>query len=81
MSKTPDFDRRRFCGVAAATVAAGPLGLLGFSRSVKAMTQPVTEGVQQTARDTAEIRPFPKLNVSESGAYRIAQAHQRDKVA
>jgi pimeloyl-ACP methyl ester carboxylesterase len=66
MSKTPDFDRRRFCGVAAATVAAGPLGLLGFSRSVKAMTQPVTEGVQQTARDTAEIRPFPKLNVPKA---------------
>jgi len=25
MSQTPDFDRRRFVGVAAATVAAGPL--------------------------------------------------------
>ncbi len=29
MSKKPDFDRRRFVGVAAATVAAGPFGLLG----------------------------------------------------
>jgi hypothetical protein len=66
ISKTPDFDRRRFCGVAAATAAAGPLGLLGFSRSVNAMTRPVTEGAQKAARDTAEIRPFPKLNVPEA---------------
>jgi len=30
LSKTPGLNRRRFCGAAAATVAAGPLGLPGL---------------------------------------------------
>src|ERR1041385_8394317 len=55
MPKSPDFDRRRFVGVAAATVAAGPLGLLG---RVNAMTQVVTDAAQPKGRAGTEIRPF-----------------------
>jgi pimeloyl-ACP methyl ester carboxylesterase len=55
MSKPPDFDRRRFVRVAAATVAAGPLGFFG---RVNTMTQAATEGAQQTSRSTPDIRPF-----------------------
>jgi hypothetical protein len=31
MKEAPGFNRRRFCGAAAATVAASPLGLFWFS--------------------------------------------------
>src|SRR6266516_8228107 len=55
MSKTPDFDRRRFVGVTAATVAAGPLGLLG---RVNAMTHAVTDVAQPKGRAGTEIRQF-----------------------
>src|SRR6266566_1465449 len=55
MSKKPDFDRRRFVGVAAATVAAGPLGLLG---RVNAMTQALTDVAQPTGSGQTEIQPF-----------------------
>ncbi len=55
MSKPPEFDRRRFVGVAAATVAAGPLGLLG---RVNAMTQALIEVAQPKGGGTADIRPF-----------------------
>src|SRR3989441_11673959 len=55
MSKPPDFDRRRFVGVAAATVAAGPLGLLG---RVNAMTHALTDVAQPTGSGGADIRPF-----------------------
>ena len=48
---TQDFSRRRFFTVAAATLAAGPLGLAGLSRRVEAMAQAVTEA-------GANIRPF-----------------------
>ncbi len=48
-------DRRRFVGVAAATVAAGPLELLG---RVNAMTQALTDVVQPTGSGQSEIRPF-----------------------
>src|SRR2546427_810138 len=58
MSKPPDVDRRRFVGVAAATVAAGPLGLFGFSRRVNAMTQALTDVAQPTGSDGTDIRPF-----------------------
>jgi pimeloyl-ACP methyl ester carboxylesterase len=58
MSKTPDFDRRRFVGLAAATVAADPLGLFGFSRRVNAMTQALTDVAQPTGSDGTDIRPF-----------------------
>ena len=52
MSNTPDFNRRRFRGAAAATVAAASLGLLTLSGRLEAMT------------DKSEIRPF-KVNVPE----------------
>src|SRR5712692_2008577 len=55
MSKLPDFDRRRFVGVAAATVAAGPLGLFG---RVNTMTQALTDVAQPTGSDGTDIRPF-----------------------
>ena len=52
MDKTPDFDRRQFVGAAAATVAAGPLGLLG---RVNAMTHAVTDVAQPKGRADAEL--------------------------
>src|ERR1041384_6754259 len=55
MPKSPGCERRRFVGVAAATVAAGPLGLLG---RVNAMTQAVTDVAQLKSRAGSEIRPF-----------------------
>src|SRR5881397_1927132 len=55
MSKQPDFNRRQFVGVAAATVAAGPLGLFG---RVNAMTQALTDVAQPTGSGQTEIRPF-----------------------
>jgi pimeloyl-ACP methyl ester carboxylesterase len=65
MSEPPDFDRRRFFGAAAATVAAGPLGLLTFSRRLEAMTDTLTKVARQTGKDTSDIRPF-KVNVPEA---------------
>src|SRR5437867_647615 len=56
MSKPHGFSRRRFCGVAAATVAAGPLGLQGFYRRFEAMTDVMTE--VETGSEKTEIRPF-----------------------
>src|SRR3989454_5149987 len=55
MSKPPDFDRRRFVGVAAATVAAGPLGL--FER-INTMTHAVTDIAQPKDGAGTEIRQF-----------------------
>jgi pimeloyl-ACP methyl ester carboxylesterase len=55
MSKKPDCDRRRFVGVAAATVAAGPLGLFG---RVNAMTEVLTDVAQPTGSGQTAIRPF-----------------------
>jgi len=55
MSKPPDVDRRRFVGVAAATVAAGPLGLLG---RVNAMTHALTDVARPTSSGATDIRPF-----------------------
>src|SRR6267143_5212768 len=54
----PDLDRRRFLGSAAATVAAGKLGVLGFSRRLEAMTQPITEVPVETSSVRSDIRPF-----------------------
>src|SRR6267143_5326947 len=53
----PDLDRRRFLGSAAATVAAGQVGVLAFSRRLEAMTQPITEVPVQTSV-RSDIRPF-----------------------
>jgi len=63
MQKTLGLDRRRFCGAAAATVAAGPLGLpsLFFSGRCNAMNS----AAQQTGSDKTAIRPF-HVNVPES---------------
>jgi hypothetical protein len=36
MSNTPDPNRRRFCSVATATIAAGPVGLVGLTRRLNA---------------------------------------------
>src|SRR5438094_10090177 len=55
MSTPHDFDRRRFVGVAAATVAAGPLGLL---ERVNTMTHAVTDVAQPKGRAGTEIRQF-----------------------
>jgi pimeloyl-ACP methyl ester carboxylesterase len=54
----PEVTRRRFFGLAAATVAAGPLDLLKLSERVEAMTDVMTGVAQRTGSDTAEIRPF-----------------------
>src|SRR5438876_10095819 len=55
MPQPPDFDRRRFVGVAAATVAAGPLGLL---ERINTMTHAVTDVAQLKRRAGTEIRRF-----------------------
>src|SRR4030088_1333537 len=55
MSKKPDFDRRRFVGVGAATVAGGPLVVCG---GVTAVTQALTDVAQPTGSGQTEIRPF-----------------------
>lgn len=64
MSKNAVLDRRRFCGTAAATVAAVPLGLAGFAERTNA-----TEASQQTASGRQSIRPyrvnFPGADVAE----------------
>jgi pimeloyl-ACP methyl ester carboxylesterase len=51
MSEATNLSRRRFFGIAAATLAAGPSGLLSLSRRVEAMTQATTEV-------GTKIRPF-----------------------
>jgi pimeloyl-ACP methyl ester carboxylesterase len=56
MPDTPDLDRRRFFATAAATAAAGQLGLLSFPRRIGAMTGVMTEVESGTAR--TDIRPF-----------------------
>jgi pimeloyl-ACP methyl ester carboxylesterase len=61
----PDFNRRRFFGAAAATVAAGPLGLLTFSRRLEGMTDTLTKVARQTGKDKSDIRPF-KVNIPEA---------------
>jgi len=58
MSNTPHVDRRHFVSVAAATVAAGPLGLAGLSRRLHAMTAPPTDVARPAATYTTDIRPF-----------------------
>src|SRR5215470_4116866 len=64
MSTTPGFTRRRF--VAAASFAAGSLGLLGFSRRGKAMTGVMTEVAPPKGSDKTAIRPFPRVNFPEA---------------
>jgi pimeloyl-ACP methyl ester carboxylesterase len=54
----PRFTRRRFCGVAAATVAAGRFDFDGISRSLIAMTDVMPEVAEERAGEPNEIRPF-----------------------
>jgi epoxide hydrolase-like protein len=56
MQKIPSLDRRRFCGAAATTVAAGSLSLSGllFSEGSTAMNAVP----QQNASGSAAVRPF-----------------------
>jgi pimeloyl-ACP methyl ester carboxylesterase len=68
MSEMPDFDRRRFCGAAAATVAAASLGLLTFPRRLEAMSETLTQ-------DKVDIRLF-RVNVPEE---QIADLRRRIK--
>jgi pimeloyl-ACP methyl ester carboxylesterase len=65
MSENPDVNRRRFFGVAAATVAAGPPGLLTFSRRLEAMTKTLTQPARPTGKVKDDIRPF-KVNFPEA---------------
>jgi pimeloyl-ACP methyl ester carboxylesterase len=65
MSEDPDFNRRRFFAAAAATVAAGPLGLLTFSRRLEAMTETLTAVDRPTVNGRSDIRPF-KVNIPEA---------------
>jgi pimeloyl-ACP methyl ester carboxylesterase len=62
-AKPPDLNRRRFCGAAAATVAAGQFALLGLSKRAT----PMIEVAQQPGSgDTTPVRPFPKVNYSDA---------------
>jgi pimeloyl-ACP methyl ester carboxylesterase len=54
MKKVPGLNRRYFCGAAAVSVAAGSLGLLGFSHRSKSMNA-VT---QQAGSDKTSVRRF-----------------------
>jgi pimeloyl-ACP methyl ester carboxylesterase len=56
VKKKLDLNRRHCCGVPAATVAAGPQGLLDILRRVHGMTDVMTE--VETGSETPEIRPF-----------------------
>ena len=62
MLKLPSINRGRFCGAAAATLAAIPFGLLGAQERTKSVMQVA----QQTGGGTTAVRPFPKLNVPEA---------------
>lgn len=63
MSNAPDFNRRGFCGAAALTAAAIPLGLASFQEKVQAMGTTVI--AQQTGSENASIRAF-RVNTSEA---------------
>ena len=65
----PGFNRRRFLSVAAATAAAGPLGLTGFTRGIDAMTEAMRETLSDVVHpmtgEATDIRPF-QVNVPEA---------------
>jgi pimeloyl-ACP methyl ester carboxylesterase len=64
-NKQLSLSRRKFCGAAAVTCAAAPLGLLGFSIKTDAMTN----NQKTTNSASTEIRPFhfsaPESELSE----------------
>ena len=67
MAEESGFTRRRFCGAAAASMAAGPLGLFSFEGRVNAMANFKNEVTQTaTGGDKSAIRPFPPLKVPEA---------------
>jgi pimeloyl-ACP methyl ester carboxylesterase len=63
MKKTPGMNRRRFCGAAAVTVAASPLGLSSFLFSQRSTAMSAVP--QLKGSDTTAIRPF-HVNVPEA---------------
>src|SRR5262249_30844115 len=65
MSNEPIVDRRHFCGAAAASFAAGSLGILGLSRRLEAMTEALIEPGPSTRVEPNEIRPF-RVNVPDA---------------
>ncbi len=58
MSKPLDLERRRFVGVAAATVAAGPLGFLDINRRLDDMTHAISGTAPRTGGEQGAVRPF-----------------------
>ena len=62
MTNAPDLNRRGFCGAAALTAAAVPLGLVGFQEA--AIAKGATDVAQQSTGDTS-IRPL-RVNTSEA---------------
>jgi pimeloyl-ACP methyl ester carboxylesterase len=58
MSRTPDLDRRRFVSAAAASAAAGTLGLAALSRRLDAMTATLTDAERAGTNAATAIRPF-----------------------
>jgi pimeloyl-ACP methyl ester carboxylesterase len=62
MKIKPGFNRRHFCGAAAATVAASPLGLSSFLLSQRSTAMNAV--AQPKGSDTTAIRPF-QVNVAE----------------
>jgi pimeloyl-ACP methyl ester carboxylesterase len=61
MQRRRDISRRVFCGAAAASAAAGSVGLVGFADRSESMNA----AAQQASRDKAAIRPF-RVNVPEA---------------
>jgi pimeloyl-ACP methyl ester carboxylesterase len=55
--------RRHFCGVAAASLAGGSLGILEISRRLEAMAQPLTHPA--SLGEPNDIRPF-RINVPDT---------------
>src|SRR5262245_54916266 len=58
VSEPTDLTRRRFFGLAAATLAAGPLGLITLNRRLDAMTDTRSAVAQPPTGEKAGIRPF-----------------------
>jgi len=54
----PRINRRRFCTIAAATVAGGPLSVVGISKRLNAMTDVMPEVAELKEGEQEEIRPF-----------------------
>src|SRR5688572_26250767 len=62
MKKPLDIDRRRFCGAAVATVAAGSLGL---SALASPRSQSMNAAVENVRTDRSAVRPF-RVEVTEA---------------